>query len=231
MVLSEWSRTLTIPAENPEEDKAKMPYATTDDGVRLYYEETGKGRPLILVHEFAGDIRSYEPQLRHFGKKYRVIAFNARGFPRPTFPRARHLIRRRARRMTFFRYSTTSAKRKLIFRGFPWAVSRRSISAFVITIGHCPCVLADVDMGRNWKRGRTFRAEPTRLPTSSDRRVCRPSPKNMPTGRPGCNSKTRIRVALPNSSRCCQSIQPPARRTPRRACRRSDRRSILWSRR
>ena len=38
-----------------------MPYATTDDGVRLYYEETGKGRPLILVHEFAGDLRSFEP--------------------------------------------------------------------------------------------------------------------------------------------------------------------------
>ena len=81
MLLSERSRALMIPAENPEEDKAKMPYATTDDGVRLYYEETGKGRPLILVHEFAGDFRSYEPQLRHFGKRYRVIAFNARGFP------------------------------------------------------------------------------------------------------------------------------------------------------
>jgi pimeloyl-ACP methyl ester carboxylesterase len=66
-----------------------MPYATTDDGVRLYYEETGKGRPLILVHEFAGDFRSFEPQLRHFGKRYRVIAFNARGlttFPSEPYP-------------------------------------------------------------------------------------------------------------------------------------------------
>jgi pimeloyl-ACP methyl ester carboxylesterase len=63
-----------------------MPYATTDDGVRLYYEETGKGRPLILVHEFAGDLRSFEPQLRHFGKRYRVIAFNVRGFPPSDVP-------------------------------------------------------------------------------------------------------------------------------------------------
>jgi hypothetical protein len=31
-----------------------MPYATTDDGVRLYYEEAGRGRSLILIHEFAG---------------------------------------------------------------------------------------------------------------------------------------------------------------------------------
>jgi pimeloyl-ACP methyl ester carboxylesterase len=64
----------------------EMPYATTDDGVRLYYEATGSGRPLILVHEFAGDLRSWEPQLRHFGKRYRTIAFNARGFPPSDVP-------------------------------------------------------------------------------------------------------------------------------------------------
>src|SRR6267142_7043313 len=63
-----------------------MPYATTDDGVRLYFEETGSGRPLILVHEFAGDLRSYEQQLRHFGKRYRAIAFNARGYPPSDVP-------------------------------------------------------------------------------------------------------------------------------------------------
>ena len=64
-----------------------MPYATTDDGVRLYFEETGSGCPVILVHEFAGDLRSYEPQMRHFGKRYRAIAFNARGFPPSDVPK------------------------------------------------------------------------------------------------------------------------------------------------
>jgi pimeloyl-ACP methyl ester carboxylesterase len=63
-----------------------MPYAVTDDGVRLYYEETGSGGPLIFVHEFAGDLRSFEPQLRHFGKRYRAVAFNARGFPPSDVP-------------------------------------------------------------------------------------------------------------------------------------------------
>jgi pimeloyl-ACP methyl ester carboxylesterase len=63
-----------------------MPYATTDDGVRLYYEETGSGRPVIFVHEFAGDYRSWEPQLRHFGKRYRAVAFNMRGFPPSDVP-------------------------------------------------------------------------------------------------------------------------------------------------
>jgi hypothetical protein len=41
--------------------ESDMPYATTDDGVRL---ETGSDHPLILVHEFAGDLRSFEPQMR-----------------------------------------------------------------------------------------------------------------------------------------------------------------------
>jgi pimeloyl-ACP methyl ester carboxylesterase len=63
-----------------------MPHATTDDGVHLYFEETGSGDPLILVHEFAGDLRSWEPQMRHFGKRYRAIAFNARGFPPSDVP-------------------------------------------------------------------------------------------------------------------------------------------------
>jgi pimeloyl-ACP methyl ester carboxylesterase len=63
-----------------------VPYALTDDGVRLYFEETGSGRPVILVHEFAGDLRSYEPQVRHFGKRYRTVAFNARGFPPSDVP-------------------------------------------------------------------------------------------------------------------------------------------------
>ena len=57
-----------------------MPYAITPDNVRLYYEEVGQGTPLLFVHEFAGDHRSWEPQLREFGKRYRCIAYAARGY-------------------------------------------------------------------------------------------------------------------------------------------------------
>jgi pimeloyl-ACP methyl ester carboxylesterase len=63
-----------------------MPQAPTDDGVKLYYEETGTGTPLVFVHEFAGDLRSWEPQMRHFGQRYRAIAFNARGYPPSDVP-------------------------------------------------------------------------------------------------------------------------------------------------
>lgn len=56
-----------------------MPFANSQ-GVQLYYEEAGKGFPVVFVHEFAGDLRSWEPQLRYFSRRYRCIAFNARGY-------------------------------------------------------------------------------------------------------------------------------------------------------
>jgi pimeloyl-ACP methyl ester carboxylesterase len=57
-----------------------MPILHAEDGTRLYYEEAGQGTPLIFVHEFGGDMRSWEPQLRHFSRRYRCIAYNARGY-------------------------------------------------------------------------------------------------------------------------------------------------------
>ena len=34
--------------------------------IDLYYEEAGRGIPILFVHEFAGDWRSWEPQMRFF---------------------------------------------------------------------------------------------------------------------------------------------------------------------
>ena len=45
-----------------------MPHLTTDDGVKLYYEETGNGIPVVFIHEFAGDYRSWEQQVRYFAQ-------------------------------------------------------------------------------------------------------------------------------------------------------------------
>lgn len=63
-----------------------MPKITTDDGVALHYEEAGTGTPLLFAHEFAGDVRSWEPQMRFFARRYRCIAFNARGYPPSAVP-------------------------------------------------------------------------------------------------------------------------------------------------
>ncbi len=63
-----------------------MPHATTDDGVKLYFEETGTGDPVLFIHEFADDIRGWEPQIRQFGRRYRCVAYNARGYPPSDVP-------------------------------------------------------------------------------------------------------------------------------------------------
>lgn len=57
-----------------------MPYVTADDGVKIYYEDVGQGLPIVFVHEFGGDFRSYEAQVRYFGRRYRCVAYNARGY-------------------------------------------------------------------------------------------------------------------------------------------------------
>jgi len=63
-----------------------MPFIRTDDAVDLFYEETGTGVPIVFVHEFADDYRSYEPQIRFFCRHHRCIAFNARGYPPSAIP-------------------------------------------------------------------------------------------------------------------------------------------------
>ena len=62
-----------------------MPFANSS-GIQLYYEEAGTGFPIVFVHEFAHDMRSWEPQLRYFSRRYRCIAYNARGYPPSDVP-------------------------------------------------------------------------------------------------------------------------------------------------
>lgn len=57
-----------------------MPFADSN-GVKLYHEETGRGFPIVLAHEFGGDCRSWEDQVCYLSRRYRVITYNARGFP------------------------------------------------------------------------------------------------------------------------------------------------------
>jgi pimeloyl-ACP methyl ester carboxylesterase len=62
-----------------------MPYVQSD-GARLYYETAGTGTPIVFVHEFSGDLWSWEKQVQHFSRRYRCIAFNARGYPPSDVP-------------------------------------------------------------------------------------------------------------------------------------------------
>lgn len=62
-----------------------MPQITVN-GVDIHYEETGEGFPLVFCHEYAGDSRSWEAQVLHFSRRYRVITYNYRGYPPSSVP-------------------------------------------------------------------------------------------------------------------------------------------------
>ena len=62
-----------------------MPTAAVN-GVELYYEDTGRGFPVVFCHEFAGDYRAWEPQVRAFDRLYRCVTYSQRGFPPSSVP-------------------------------------------------------------------------------------------------------------------------------------------------
>lgn len=74
-----------------------MPIAPLN-GVEIAYEVCGSGASLLLLHEYATDMQSWEAQVRFFSRHYQVIRFNNRGYPPssvPTDPEAyrhEHLI-------------------------------------------------------------------------------------------------------------------------------------------
>lgn len=68
------------------DERRAVSVATTSDGVRLHVEEAGAGVPVLFIHEFAGDHRSWEPQMRSFSRRSRAIAYAARGYPPSDVP-------------------------------------------------------------------------------------------------------------------------------------------------
>jgi len=102
-----------------------MPTITTDDDVKLYYEEAGSGTPIVFVHEFAGDWRSWEPQIRYFSRRYRCISYSARGYL-PT--------RKRACAMTSSPSLMDFRSNKPISLAFRWAHLRACILAWCTAV-------------------------------------------------------------------------------------------------
>ena len=62
-----------------------MPKADLN-GVGIYYEESGEGFPLVFAHELAGNTSSWKAQVSYFSRRYRVITYNARGYPPSDVP-------------------------------------------------------------------------------------------------------------------------------------------------
>jgi pimeloyl-ACP methyl ester carboxylesterase len=63
-----------------------MPHIAARDGTRLYCEEVGSGSAVVFVHEYAGDYRTWEPQMRHFARSHRCVTYSQRGYPPSDVP-------------------------------------------------------------------------------------------------------------------------------------------------
>jgi pimeloyl-ACP methyl ester carboxylesterase len=56
------------------------------DGIALHAQATGRGEPIVFVHEFSGNHRSWDAQTAFFRRYARCIVFNARGYPPSEVP-------------------------------------------------------------------------------------------------------------------------------------------------
>jgi pimeloyl-ACP methyl ester carboxylesterase len=63
-----------------------MPHIAARDGTRLYCEEAGEGSAVVFVHEYAGDYRTWEPQMRFFSRAHRCVTYSQRSYPPSDIP-------------------------------------------------------------------------------------------------------------------------------------------------
>jgi len=59
---------------------------TANDGVSLSVSAVGSGEPIVFLHEFSGDLFSWEKQVAALSDRYRCICYNARGYPPSQVP-------------------------------------------------------------------------------------------------------------------------------------------------
>jgi pimeloyl-ACP methyl ester carboxylesterase len=186
-----------------------MPHITTDDGVKLFYQEVGAGIPIVFVHEFAGDCRSWEAQFRHFGRHYRCIAYNVRGFPPSDVPesvdrysqaRARDDIRAVLDGLKIDKAHVVGLSMggfATLHFGFAYQDRARSL-----TIGGC-------GYGAAPDQRKKFAEE---AEAAVSRRSGSPKPpRPMRSARRGCSIRTRTRAAGANSPTSSPTTPPRAR--------------------
>jgi pimeloyl-ACP methyl ester carboxylesterase len=49
------------------------------NGVKLYYETYGEGKPILLIHGNSTSTRGWAPQIDYFSKKYKLYSIDCRG--------------------------------------------------------------------------------------------------------------------------------------------------------
>lgn len=69
-----------------------MPKIHVND-IDIYYEVTGAGEPLLLIHGHGSSSRDWEMQVPHFAEAYRVITFDVRGCGHSSKPKGPYSLR------------------------------------------------------------------------------------------------------------------------------------------
>lgn len=80
-------------------EKDAMPFYVTDDHVRLYYEDRGTGKPVMLIHGLTANHRHFKKQTPEFAKHFRVIALDLRGHGHSEAPEHGLTLKRLAKDM------------------------------------------------------------------------------------------------------------------------------------
>ena len=52
------------------------------NGIKIYYEDNGKGEPILLLHNFYGTADQWKPYVEAYSKQYRTIAIDMLGHGR-----------------------------------------------------------------------------------------------------------------------------------------------------
>ena len=56
-----------------------MPFVEAEPGVRLHYEESGSGRPIVFLYGFGGNTSWWRGQVRGLERRFRCISMDYRG--------------------------------------------------------------------------------------------------------------------------------------------------------
>ena len=106
-----------------------MPKIAAADGTKLYVEEVGAGTPVVFVHEYAADYRTWEPQMRHFARSHRCVTYSQRGYPPSDVPEDPDKYTQDLFRDDVIASWMRSRSTGRISSAIPWARRRRSTSA------------------------------------------------------------------------------------------------------
>src|SRR2546427_12365859 len=63
-----------------------MPYARTDDGIRIYYETHGSGTPLVLAYGIGGNADMWDVNRDALAARHRLVLWEPRGHARSDSP-------------------------------------------------------------------------------------------------------------------------------------------------